>query len=103
MSFASKGEANLYDHLCWLEKAGKIRGIRCQVTVYLTEARIMYKPDFAFTEASSGECIYAEFKGFETPEWRIKRRLWEYYGPGRLQVFKGSAESLRMTEEIVPK
>ncbi|NJM09711.1 MAG: DUF1064 domain-containing protein [Bdellovibrionaceae bacterium] len=100
LSFASQGEANLYEHLLWLERAGKIRAIRCQVSVYLTKAKILYKPDFSFVGVDTGELIYAEFKGFETPEWRIKRRLWMHYGPGRLQVFKGGGAALRLVEEI---
>lgn len=99
-SFASKGEAGCFDMLSLLEKAGKIRDIKTQVTVYLTRARIIYKPDFQFEDLDLSETVYAEYKGFETPEWRIKRRLWMHYGPGRLRIYKGR---MNLVEEIIPE
>lgn len=87
--FASKLEADLYVHLKEREKLGEIRDIKCQVQVRLTDAKILYKPDFSAIEVDSGQVVYFEAKGFETDVWRIKRRLWEAgYGPGRLEVWK---------------
>lgn len=100
--FASKLEAALYQHLFLLEKAGEIFEIQTQDHVYLTDARILYIPDFKFKNKDGIE-EWAEAKGYETDVWRIKRRLWSYYGPGRLTVFKGSANKLRIDEVIVPK
>jgi hypothetical protein len=99
-SFASKGEAGCFDMLSLLEKAGKIRDIKTQVTVYLTRARIIYKPDFQFEDLELAQTVYAEFKGFETSDWRIKRRLWMYYGPARLRIYKGA---MTLVEEIIPE
>lgn len=99
-SFASKLESALYDYLLFLEKAGEIAGLACQPHVFLTDARIEMIPDFAATK--DGAIIYFEAKGFETDTWRLKRRLWKVYGPGRLQVFKGTASKLTMVEEIIP-
>lgn len=84
-SFASKGEAQLYDYLIVKQRAKEISDLKCQVSVYLTNARILYIPDFSYLEY--GEKVWAEFKGFETAIWRIKRRLWKHYGPGRLEVY----------------
>lgn len=102
-SFGSQLEAGLFDWLKASEQAGEIRDIQQQVHVYLTEARILYIPDFSAFDTSLGETVYLEAKGFETPEWRIKRRLWlAGYGPGVLRVFKGSGTRLRMYEELRP-
>lgn len=99
-SFASKGEAGLYDHLLMREKAGEISDIKTQVQVYLTDAKILYKPDFSYIE--NGKIRFAEFKGFECGIWRIKRRLWKFYGPAPLEVYKGTYPRLKITEVIEP-
>lgn len=101
-SFASKGEAALYDMLKLLERAGELTNIKCQDTIYLTDARIMYKPDFRVVGGTSGQYEWHEFKGFETTDWRIKRRLWEHYGPGPLHIWKGSARSMKIVETLRP-
>lgn len=98
-SFHSKLEAARFAELELLMRAGEVLEIKCQVHVELSEAKIIYKPDFLVTWAN-GEQIYEEVKGFETPEWRLKRRLWIAYGPGRLRVFKGSGSRLVMVEEL---
>lgn len=108
---ASKGEAALHEYLLWRQKAGEIRNVRTQQSVYLTDARIQYIADFAY-EVRTGyvdkdrfdlwESEWAEFKGFETDTWRIKRRLWMHYGPGRLVVYKGSATKLSQFEVLDP-
>jgi hypothetical protein len=100
-SFASRGESECFSMLRLLERAGKIRNLRTQITVYLTRARIAYKPDFQFEDLELNETVFGEYKGFETPEWRLKRRLWISYGPGRLRVYKGYPPTLH--EEIVPE
>ncbi len=99
-SFASKFEAALYHWLKFREKNGEITEIKCQETVYLTKARIIYKPDFSYTDLETGKKVYAEAKGYETSDWRIKRRLWEYYGPGDLEIYKGSANNFKLHETL---
>lgn len=99
-SFASKLEAALFDHLKLREQAGFIADLKVQDTVYLTEARIMYKPDFRFFNLESERNEWAESKGFETSDWRIKRRLWECYGPGKLWIYAGTATKLVLKEVL---
>ena len=89
--FASKAEAALYVYL----KATLFPSrIALQPKIYLTRAKILYKPDF--------ECdgVYYEMKGFATPSFNLKKRLWTYYGAGNLHIFKmkGSKPAL---DEIV--
>lgn len=98
---ASKLEAALYNLLKLREMAQELTELKTQVQVYLTRARIIYKPDFSYYEG--GILTYAESKGFETPEWRIKRRLWKCYGPGKLLVYKGSYKRLYLHETIIPE
>jgi predicted nuclease of restriction endonuclease-like RecB superfamily len=97
-SFASKGESGLFLFLKAMEQGGEISELRTQETVYLSRARIIYKPDFSFLKDGIKE--YAEYKGFETPEWRIKRRLWMSYGPGTLYIYKGNCN---LHETLTPE
>lgn len=93
IKFPSKAESLLYLLL-------KERGIifQCQPKVYLTRAKILFKPDFSeITRA-----VYYEMKGVETPSWRIKRRLWMYYGPGKLEVYKMKNGKPYLFETITP-
>ena len=103
MSFASKGEADCYDYLVNLNKAGEIGEIACQVHVYLTDAAIDLIVDFAAEEFNTSQLVYHEYKGYETDVWRIKRRLWKYYGPGRLYVYKKNSRGIYLHETITPK
>lgn len=45
--------------------------------------------DFECTR-QDGSTFYVESKGFETSDWRIKRRLWMHNGPGDLEIWMGS-------------
>jgi hypothetical protein len=99
-SFASRGEAGLYDYIRALEQSREAKLKQVQPQVYLSDARILYKPDFLIEDLKLGQDVWLEFKGFETPEWRIKRRLWMFYGPGLLRVFKGYGRGLSLMEEL---
>lgn len=101
-SFASKLEAAVYDMLLLLKKAGEVSEIRCQTQVALSRAKIIYKPDFEVTR-TDGSRYWVEAKGFETPEWRIKRRLWLAYGPGTLEIWKGRPTHLVLSETLMPE
>lgn len=82
---------------------GELELLTCKPYIYLTRARIPMIPDFKAFDTELKEEVYFEAKGFETEKWILKRKLWTVYGPGRLRVFKGSARSFRMVEEIIPK
>lgn len=98
-SFASKIEAQHFAELQLLQRTGEVKEIQCQAQVVLSEAAIIYKPDFKVT-FSDGRIEYHEVKGFETPEWRIKRRLWIAYGPGVLKIYKGQGGRIYLHEEL---
>jgi len=101
-SFDSKGEASLMTLLMLRQRAGEFVEIQQQDSVYLTDARILYRPDFKCTKPDES-FLWVEFKGFETRDWRIKRRLWIHYGPGPLEIWKGSYSASKLHEIIIPK
>lgn len=102
-SFASQFECAVFNFLLLREKAGELKDIQCQDHVYLTKADICYIPDFKFLDLKTNEFVWAEAKGFETDVWKIKKRLWAHYGPGRLEIYKGNAKKIKLWETITPK
>jgi len=90
LTFDSMLEAAVFDVLRLEETLGEIELTSFQKTIYLTDARIQYRPDFEYKDLKNGLLTYVEAKGFETPSWRIKRKLWISYGPGKLIIYKGS-------------
>lgn len=97
-SFGSKLEASVY---CFIKAMG-FEIIQCQDHVYLTDARILYVADFK-CKGSDGAIFWAEAKGFETSDWRIKKRLWYHYGPGPLHIYKGTAARPCLSEIVTGK
>lgn len=102
-SFGSKLEAAGFDLLKLKELAGEIKILNVQDRVSLTNANIIYIADFKCLDIATNKEYWVEIKGFETDVWRIKRRLWMHYGPGRLIVYKGNKHGLFIDEEILPK
>lgn len=84
-NFSSKLEAAVH---ALLENDPEVSEIKCQRKVYLTEARILYIADFEYLR--NGRVTFGEAKGFETATWRIKKKLWKFYGPAKLEIFQGS-------------
>lgn len=99
-SFGSALEARLFDYLVVLENIGDIRDIQQQDHIYLTRANILYIADYKVFDINRGEAVWYEAKGFETPEWRIKRKLWLHYGPGILHIYKSPG---KVTEILMPE
>lgn len=89
--FDSKKEANRYQELLLLEKAGVIKNLSRQVKFVLippqrdengkvVERECSYKADFVYYE-EDGETVVEDVKGFRTKEYIIKRKLMLYqYG-----------------------
>lgn len=87
--FDSKKEANRYQELLLLEKAGVIKNLSRQVKFVLIpsqrdesgkliERECSYKADFAYEEGI--KTVVEDVKGFRTKEYVIKRKLmlWRY-------------------------
>lgn len=102
-AFPSQLEASVWSLLKMAQKTGEIRGLKRYSTVHLTDAKISWKVDFEFYSAITGEKIWAEAKGAEQPDFRIKLKLWRVYGPGELQIWKGTAAKPILVETVIPK
>lgn len=103
-TFPSRLEKRTYEHLRLLEKAGEIKFLKTQVRVEMTDASIIYMVDFLIYDLARSEEVWVEAKGIETDVWRLKKRLWKYYGPGRLQIYRAHpSQGCILSEEIVPK
>ena len=99
--FDSKNEARYYGELKLLENARAIKIIELQPKVYLTRARLLYKPDFLIEE--KGQLVWVDYKGFETPVFRLKRKLWKFYGPGPLRIIKSKGGGFYVDQEVSGK
>lgn len=99
-AFPSKLEAAVYSILSLMQKAGEISDLSCQHTVRISEAQIPWKVDFSFTR--DGKTVYCEAKGIETSDYLIKKKLWKYYGPGKLEIYKGRYTNPKIAEVIDP-
>ena len=94
ISFDSIHEAERFDRLALLAKAGAIRDLRLQVNFTLQEGYttadgervrpIVYKADFAYYDARTGEYIVEDAKSVATGKdkvYRLKRKMMmEKYG-----------------------
>lgn len=102
-SFQSKLEAAVYSILKLREKAQEIEIIQLQAKILLPPADIEYRPDFKIRDLKTDKIIYVEAKGFESPEWRLKLKLYKVVGPAPLELWKGSHNKPILTEIIIPK
>jgi hypothetical protein len=83
--FASKAEAKRWAELCLLERAGEITGLERQVPIPLqgqdgpiltpTGRPATYVADFAYVDNRTGEKVYEDRKGVQTPEFKLKRAI----------------------------
>lgn len=86
--FDSKQEYRDNEPLLWLSRFGGYSELQRQVTFRFVVNGILvssYRADFTFRDESGTPCVF-ETKGFETPEYRIKRKLfaalypeWKFY------------------------
>lgn len=98
LKFDSKTEAEYYSELCRQLRYGLITALKVQPKVYLTDSKILYKPDFLITR--NNEEIYVDVKGFVTPVFAIKKRLWKFYGLGKLELVKKVRGSFIIYEAV---
>ena len=79
----SRAEARYCDQLRAAQQAGDIVGYKTQVrTPLIVGGKVIcyHIVDFV-VEVKPGEYEAREVKGYATPEWRIKRKLWEATNP----------------------
>ena len=90
LKFDSKAERDRYIELTLLERMGEIRDLATQVPFVLVGSQItpegrkrpiVYKADFVYTDARSGEQVVEDVKGVRTDVYALKKRLmWKEYG-----------------------
>jgi hypothetical protein len=102
-SFGSKLEASIYAIIKQQEELKKWKLWNVQDHVNLTKANILYIADFKCFDLETKKHFWVEAKGFETSDWRIKRRLWSWYGPGDLLIYKGSHARPFLHETLTPE
>ena len=107
-SHASKLESSVCQILSLRVKAKEIETIESQVHVKVCgppEHECLYKEkvelvvDFKLIRPD-GSVFYAEAKGFETTDYRIKRRLWMHNKIGRLEIWMGSHLNPKLIETL---
>ncbi len=101
--FASKLEAAVYLQLKFRALAGEVEILQHQIRVKLSDAAVVYVPDFLCRDLKKNEIFYVEAKGFPTPDWKIKKKLWSFYGPAPLQIWKGTHSRPFVEETILPQ
>lgn len=76
--FHSIGEGNRYRGLKILEKSGAIKDLKLQQPFdlgFYGKHICTYRADFTYYE--NGQFVVEDFKGFETPEFKLKAKLFE--------------------------
>ena len=88
--FDSKKEADYYNQLKLLQRAGLIRDLELQKTFILqpsfklnnkTRRQITYKADFTYFSNEDNKIHVIDVKGFKTDVYNVKKKMFEYkYG-----------------------
>lgn len=85
--FDSIAESKRYKELCLLEKANKIKSLELQPKFELQEAftkngkrykAITYTADFMYLDVEKNCIVVEDVKGFETKEFKLKQKMFEY-------------------------
>lgn len=79
ITFHSKREAERYLVLKAMERDGLIRDLKRQVTVPLVVNGVLvcrFVADFEYYDFAAGCIIHDDAKGFRTPEYRLKAKLY---------------------------
>ena len=101
-SHRSQLELSVCHLIAQREKAGELKHLKHECHVSLSDAGIKSIPDFKCLDLKTGEEFYIEAKGFANDRWPIVKKLWAAYGPGKLEVWQGTAARPKLTETIVP-
>ena len=87
IKFDSKKEANRYQELKLLKRAGEIEKLKLQPRYELQPKyringrnvrNLEYKADFEYIDRKTGETITEDVKGMKTAVYKIKKKLFEY-------------------------
>ena len=81
-------------------RTGEISDLKWQASVALPMG-IRWKVDWSFMR--DGVKVYAEAKGFETRDYKLKLKIWREAGPAPLEIWKGTPQRAVLTETVIPK
>lgn len=101
-SHRSKLESAVCAILQLRERGGELKLVQTEDHIYLTRARIGYIPDFKCIDLKTGLYFWVEAKGYPNDRWPMKKKLWKFYGPGRLEIWTGTHQRPQLSETIVP-
>ena len=86
------------------ERAGDLRNLQRQQSIVLQEGprnqRITLRIDFSWEDPKTGDRCFGEAKGFETPEWKLKLKLFRARPPGRLEIWGGTYKNPKLMEVV---
>lgn len=102
--FPSKLEKAVFIRLLDQQALGLISNLKRQQTVVLQggprDTRITWRVDFCFVNNETGRIEFAEAKGIETKDYKLKLKLWRANPPAPLSIWKGSYRSPKVVERI---
>lgn len=78
--FHSKKEGTRWQQLVLMQKVGAIADLQRQVAYPLVvdgKKICVYKADFVYTRVQGGKIIVEDAKGYRTPAYRLKAKLFE--------------------------
>lgn len=102
----SKLELAVYEMLLMMERGGKFKDLKCQVSVRFhtyDHGNVRMIPDFSAIDCANNELIYIEAKGKRTRDFVRKKKAWAIGGPGKLYIYEGSWRYFKLTEIVEPK
>jgi len=106
----SKLESSVCDQYSLRIASGELSGVDCEVRVRICGPeghdcrhtdKIDYIADFRCTR-EDGSVFFGEAKGYPTPLWALKLRLWRHYGPAELELWEGSHVRPVLKETVFP-
>lgn len=106
-SHRSKLESAVCQMLQYREKAGEIRIIQvedhiciCGPEGHECPRRIQYVADFKCLDLTTNQHFWVEAKGFPNDRWPRTKILWRHYGPGKLEIWRGTYGNLLLDEVL---
>lgn len=96
IKFSSKAEHEFYQQLVWLHQAGEIKFFLRQTPFHLPGG-VKYLVDFSIFE-NDGSVRFVDVKGFETKEFKIKKKLVEAIYPVKIEIIKSRGRNANFKE-----
>lgn len=100
-SHRSKLERSVCDMNRIHELAGLVEHLAHEDTLYLSAARYRYVADFKLKNAHTGEIFWREAKGQADGRWPTTKKMWKFYGFGRLEIWMGEWRNPRLAKTII--